>query len=238
MLNFSETTKKRALVCLILAAILIPSLFIASGNAFRIIIIIGLIMATIEFFSMTVCACISIPHTIISGTTLAASLLFLMTQPVKMIVLALSCVVLNDAFAYIFGRAYGGHIFEDWRPFPKTSPGKTWEGIAGGFISEIFFGSLIAIKLYGIEPPSEVIFIVCIGGLVAIVGDYYESRLKRQAEIKDSNDFIKDIPALREIEMLLGGRNGHGGYYDRLDSAIMLCSVIIAVQTLKEIIPI
>ena len=164
-------------------------------------------------------------------------MLFLMSEPINLIVLVLACVVINDVFAYIFGRVYGGHIFEDARPFPKTSPNKTWEGIIGGIISEIFLGTLVSIALYGVEPPNEAIVTVCIGGFVAVIGDYYESHLKRQAEIKDSNDFVKDVPVIGQIEMLLGGRDGHGGYYDRLDSAIMLGTIMITYDIVRTIIP-
>jgi CDP-diglyceride synthetase len=62
------------------------------------------------------------------------------------------------------------------------------------------------------------------------LGDITESYFKRRFGVKDSNDFIvqANTPVLKQIEGLLGGRNGHGGFYDRLDSL----SLVLAVYTL------
>jgi len=63
---------------------------------------------------------------------------------------------------------------------------------------------------------------------LAIFGDLIESRFKRLYNVKDANDFIIDTPVLGWLEKPLGGRDGHGGYLDRLDSlAIVLLAQLL-----------
>ncbi len=101
-----------------------------------------------------------------------------------------------DIGAYIAGKGFGKHKLA-----PEVSPGKTWEGVAGGTLA------LLLVSLLGVWKvlPSQgysLIFICLITGWLSIVGDLSESLFKRQAGVKDSGRLLP----------------GHGGVLDRVDS--------------------
>lgn len=101
-----------------------------------------------------------------------------------------------DIGAYFAGRAFGRHKLA-----PLVSPGKTWEGMAGGTLG------LLVIALLGVwwVLPSSgyaLILICLLTGWLSIVGDLSESLFKRQAGVKDSGSLFP----------------GHGGVLDRIDS--------------------
>lgn len=122
---------------------------------------------------------------------------------------AILSVWANDSFAYIVGATLGRH-----RMAPRVSPHKSWEGFAAGTIFTIavwlaaywvaeryFGGSGIALEWHA-----------AIGVAVsaaAVVGDLAESRLKREAGVKDSGRLLP----------------GHGGFLDRHDSLILVSVV-------------
>ncbi|MDE3208131.1 MAG: phosphatidate cytidylyltransferase, partial [Pseudomonadota bacterium] len=101
----------------------------------------------------------------------------------------------SDTFAYFSGRIFGHHKLA-----PQTSPGKTWEGVAGG---------MIAVTIYAIIVTPQFLMNFQFYGMLAmavigIIGDLFESMIKRQAGVKDSGRLLP----------------GHGGILDRLDSQI------------------
>ncbi len=118
-------------------------------------------------------------------------------------------VWLADVCAYFAGRFFGKH-----KMAPAISPKKTWEGAAGAFVSvvicalaawvwlphEMVFSSLLMEK----AGFAAGILIVLLLVAISISGDLFESALKRHAGIKDSGKLLP----------------GHGGFYDRLDSAL------------------
>ncbi len=77
----------------------------------------------------------------------------------------------------------------------------------------------------------------CLVGFCAIIGDASESSLKRRCDVKDANDILKNTLGFRHIEALLGGSEGHGGYYDRLDSMSMVLFLLGIVTLLSKILP-
>jgi phosphatidate cytidylyltransferase len=86
---------------------------------------------------------------------------------------------------------------------PAVSPGKTWEG----FIAALVMSIIIALSaaLLSHIPSSKWIFIILLSFLTvlfSILGDLFESMLKRQAKLKDSGKLLP----------------GHGGLLDRVDS--------------------
>lgn len=102
-----------------------------------------------------------------------------------------------DSGAYLFGKLFGKHKLA-----PKVSPGKTWEGFAGGLLTS----ALIA-WLFGRYAPLDVVpstLLICsvVAALASVLGDLTESMFKREAGIKDSGHMIP----------------GHGGILDRIDS--------------------
>ncbi len=108
-------------------------------------------------------------------------------------------VWVNDAAAYIFGSKFGKH-----KMAPRISPNKSWEGFVGGLLGScLTWVALFALKVCGISLP-----LALIGGLVCgvsgVIGDLFESRLKRSVGVKDSGNLIP----------------GHGGLLDRSDSML------------------
>jgi phosphatidate cytidylyltransferase len=111
----------------------------------------------------------------------------------------------TDIFAYFAGRAVGGP-----RLAPRISPNKTWAGLVGGMIGAGLCGWGIS-WLFDLGFPFQ--WIGAPMGLVAQLGDLYESWEKRRAGVKDSGTLLP----------------GHGGVLDRLDG---LLAVAIATTLL------
>jgi len=109
-----------------------------------------------------------------------------------------------DTGSYIVGNLFGAHKIA-----PRISPGKTVEGIIGGYIFAVVGLGLLEWFEMGRRLPNQFIFgftaLVCI---LALMGDLFESWLKRKAHIKHSG---KSLP-------------GHGGFLDRFDG-IMFAAV-------------
>ncbi|QWA12149.1 phosphatidate cytidylyltransferase [Sodalis ligni] len=102
-----------------------------------------------------------------------------------------------DSGAYLFGRALGKHKLA-----PRVSPGKTWEGLAGGLLTSAVLSWLFG-KYAPLEAaPLSLLLCSVIAVLASVLGDLTESMFKREAGIKDSGQLIP----------------GHGGILDRIDS--------------------
>jgi phosphatidate cytidylyltransferase len=102
-----------------------------------------------------------------------------------------------DTGAYFVGKSFGKHKLA-----PAVSPGKTWEGAVGGFLTALVVAGLTAgwLRL----PMSFALSAGAIIGVVSQLGDLSKSAVKREIGIKD---FGKLIP-------------GHGGVLDRFDSLL------------------
>ncbi|MDY3973779.1 phosphatidate cytidylyltransferase [uncultured Veillonella sp.] len=122
-----------------------------------------------------------------------------------MLWLLLFCTWASDTFAYFAGRKWGQH-----RIVPKISPNKTLEGFIGGFIGCILTGVVYA-WLTGI-PVGLGGVVGFLTGIVAPLGDLFESKLKRHCSIKDSGVLLP----------------GHGGVLDRFDSLLFAAPMILA----------
>ncbi len=68
------------------------------------------------------------------------------------------------------------------------------------------------------------IFLLC--GPLAVIGDLFESMLKRTFKVKDSNEIVIKNKAFEYLELLVGGNAGHGGYLDRIDSIAFTCAIL------------
>jgi len=110
-----------------------------------------------------------------------------------------------DIGGYIFGRLFGIHFI-----FPITSPKKTWEGLIGSFILAMLSLYLYNLYIFNFEFV-DLFSLVILVVLSAVLGDYFESFIKRKYFIKDSGAIIP----------------GHGGILDRMDSAIVTLPIII-----------
>jgi phosphatidate cytidylyltransferase len=132
-----------------------------------------------------------------------AALLWIVTLPHGPLwVLALVAIVaLADSGAYFAGRAWGRHKLA-----PSVSPGKSWEGVLGGLLAVTLLVSLYAVLPWhpqGLaQLPVSVLFWAALPtALISVLGDLFESLLKRSLGVKDSGQLLP----------------GHGGVLDRID---------------------
>jgi phosphatidate cytidylyltransferase len=125
-------------------------------------------------------------------------------------VLSLMLVVwLADIGAYFAGKAFGRHKLA-----PAISPGKTWEGAFGGWLAVLIVAA-VAIAAHAFEPTLYSALFERLGVVrtlatltvlvvFSVIGDLFESMLKRQAGVKDSSGLLP----------------GHGGVLDRVDALL------------------
>lgn len=106
-----------------------------------------------------------------------------------------------DIAAYFVGRRFGRRKLA-----PNISPGKTWEGVAGGVVGVLIYGGIVLnfspLKAHWTIGLFGTVLVLLMLTAVSVAGDLFESLLKRQAEIKDSSQLLP----------------GHGGVLDRIDS--------------------
>jgi len=120
-------------------------------------------------------------------------------------VLTMYSTFATDTAALMVGTWLGRHHMS-----PDISPGKTWEGAAGGLVGGTVAAPVLALLL-GLS--LELLYLLAIGTLIALsaqVGDLVESIMKRSAGVKESGVLVP----------------GHGGILDRLDSLIFVTPVI------------
>jgi phosphatidate cytidylyltransferase len=118
----------------------------------------------------------------------------------------MATVWMADIAAYFSGKTFGKHKLA-----PTISPGKTWEGAIGAGIGVVLYG--VALRLgFSFEPVGLPLWVLGLLAVTAIsiMGDLYESMLKRQAGIKDSSNVLP----------------GHGGVLDRIDSLTSTLPVV------------
>jgi phosphatidate cytidylyltransferase len=113
----------------------------------------------------------------------------------------------SDTAAYFIGRAFGRH-----KMAPRISPGKTWEGAAGGLLGAVIISLLFTL-------PTPVQLPLGYGGAILLglgisvfgqLGDLAESLLKRSTGVKESGGLLP----------------GHGGLLDRMDSIVFAGAVV------------
>ncbi|MFC2059166.1 phosphatidate cytidylyltransferase [Chloroflexota bacterium] len=110
-----------------------------------------------------------------------------------------------DTASYFVGRTWGKHKLA-----LSISPGKTWEGVAGGVVGAMA-AAIILDLIFGLDVSYG--HLLLLGFLVAVFaqfGDLAESAIKRNAKVKDAGSIIP----------------GHGGILDRLDS-ILFTGVVV-----------
>ena len=131
-----------------------------------------------------------------------------------------------DIGAYAAGRAFGRRKLA-----PTISPGKSWEGVAGGMVSVLMLAALWVLAIDRRWPvDSASLYTVSVerfgwGGLLplalalagfSVVGDLFESLVKRAAGAKDSSRLLP----------------GHGGVLDRIDALLPVLPAALALSSL------
>ncbi|MCX9156560.1 phosphatidate cytidylyltransferase [Niveibacterium sp. 24ML] len=118
------------------------------------------------------------------------------------LMLAVMAVVwVADIAAYFGGRAFGRRKLA-----PEISPGKSWEGVYSGIVGVLLYACVLFSTFLAAIPDRlgwlVALLLVLVLGVLSVVGDLFESLMKRQAGIKDSSALLP----------------GHGGILDRIDS--------------------
>ena len=101
--------------------------------------------------------------------------------------------------------------------FPSVSPKKTWEGFIGGLIFT-FITAYIFQNFYPQQSMGSYITLAFLTSVLATFGDLIQSQFKRYANVKDSGSLIP----------------GHGGFFDRMDSAIFVAPWFYLLLNFKE----
>jgi len=142
----------------------------------------------------------------------AAALVDLRSLAPSLLLAVLATVWISDTAAYLIGTRFGKHKLA-----PTISPGKTWEGVAG---------ALAAVALYALawaslggpmgpvwpgDAPGWVLPVLLGLAVVGMIGDLFESLIKRQAGVKDSGTFLP----------------GHGGLLDRIDAPVAMLPLAV-----------
>jgi phosphatidate cytidylyltransferase len=117
---------------------------------------------------------------------------------------------INDTMAYIVGSLVGK------TPFSKISPKKTWEGTIGGAILCVvvvgFLFPVVMKEALFLFSHNKVVWfsIAALCAIFGTMGDLFESKLKRMADVKDSGTIMP----------------GHGGFLDRFDSLLFAAPAV------------
>ncbi|HUQ30537.1 MAG TPA: phosphatidate cytidylyltransferase [Pyrinomonadaceae bacterium] len=111
----------------------------------------------------------------------------------------------SDSGAYYTGRALGRHKLA-----PRISPGKTWEGAAGGMLASLLMAVLAHYWFFPELPLRIALPLAAAMNILGVLGDLTESALKRGAGAKDAAQILP----------------GHGGLLDRLDSLLFNAPVL------------
>ena len=123
---------------------------------------------------------------------------------VSWIFFLLIVIFLGDTGAFYTGSYLGRH-----KLCPAVSPNKTIEGSVGGLAVNVCAGALFKIFFFPLlQWNLSILFFLCIG-VAGQVGDLFESKLKRVANIKDSGALLP----------------GHGGFLDRIDALLFAAPV-------------
>ena len=122
--------------------------------------------------------------------------------------LLLAVIWIADSAAYFTGRALGRHKLA-----PAISPGKTREGVGGAFAAVTVYALALHFSLFSMRDLPMIIAGFFSMTALSIMGDLFESWLKRNAGVKDSGSIFP----------------GHGGMLDRIDgvtAALPLAALI------------
>jgi len=142
--------------------------------------------------------------------TFAAIVVFF-KQSAVFLLSVMALVWIADIGAYFSGKAFGKRKLA-----PTISPGKSWEGAIGGGIAVLVLSSLVilfggpwlldtfVVQLHSHLGWAGMLGVLLVLTAASVVGDLFESQLKRRAGVKDSSNLLP----------------GHGGVLDRIDALI------------------
>lgn len=152
-------------------------------------------------------------YTVLGGLLLIAAwyaLSYLHSLGAAFVLGAMMVVWVADSGAFFAGRRFGK------KPLAaQISPNKTLEGVYGGMISAAIVSFLFGLWLFGGVSAQLFVWVMAsvVAAIVSVVGDLFESYLKRQADVKDSGNLLP----------------GHGGILDRVDGLLAAMPVFLIV---------
>jgi len=117
-----------------------------------------------------------------------------------------------DSMAYVSGSLFGKHKIA-----PKVSPLKSWEGLIGGTVFAVIMGIINAVLFQEISMLNWII-ISLLTIIFGTIGDFFQSKLKREVGIKDSGNILP----------------GHGGLLDRFDSLLFAVPIVFVWLNLMD----
>ena len=126
----------------------------------------------------------------------------------------IALVWINDTFAYLSGSLLGRH-----KMTPILSPGKTWEGFAGGLLITLLAGWIIW-NFTGIATLWAWFGISLLVSTLGLAGDLFESGLKRTVKVKNTGELLP----------------GHGGILDRFDSLLFVAPAVLILVILLKLV--
>jgi phosphatidate cytidylyltransferase len=124
------------------------------------------------------------------------------------ILLIFILIWISDTMSYFFGSYFGKTKMKI-----KASPNKTWEGFVGGFLCSIIFSIISFNYIQEIYPFWKTVSLGILIPIFGLIGDIYQSKIKRMAGVKDSGTILP----------------GHGGVLDRLDSAMGVSYIVLII---------
>lgn len=136
---------------------------------------------------------------VLAGAARSLAGIYLHPNGTNLLVYLFCLVWAADSGAYIAGKLYGRH-----KIIPFVSPGKTWEGLAGGITLAIFIAWAANAWFHPMLETLVWFLMAFITVLMSVFGDLFISMLKRRGGLKDTGFLIP----------------GHGGLLDRLDSLL------------------
>ena len=148
------------------------------------------------------------------------AMLALFAQSALYLISVMAIIWIADIGAYFSGKAFGKHKLA-----PSISPGKSWEGAIGGWLAVLILvgastqvpalGDTFAAHVLAARGLSVLVLVLTLLAAASVIGDLFESMLKRRAGVKDSSALLP----------------GHVGVLDRIDALIPTLPLALLVHT-------
>jgi len=223
--------KQRVITALVLIAFLLPALFAPMAWPFAVLSLLLIAAAGWEWGRLNGASTMAVPMGVLLAAACAAALWAGWGEaPPRTVcvnfILSVFCLVwAADIAAYFGGKALGRRKLA-----PGISPGKSWEGVWSGMLGAVALAAFwlwldtafkmdsasLYTRLYGRFGAIGLVGIVVFLAAMSVVGDLFESLVKRAAGAKDSSKLLP----------------GHGGVLDRVDALLPVFPIAMALITL------
>lgn len=204
-------TRTRVLSALVMVPALVATIFFAPPLLLRAVIVVIGVIGIVEMSRMIA----SIPLRVMAAVFWILIPLWMLaeirdSQGPQMVIFIGALLILSDTAQYFVGRALGRHKLA-----PAISPSKTVEGAVGGLVVVLLAAPLLA-RAFDLSLPMTWILPAGVTAIAGMIGDLFESWLKRRVGLKDSGALIP----------------GHGGVLDRIDSWLFAIPVFALMEYL------